>query len=143
MMAGDGRIDPDDPVLHAAAEAFGEYTGMCAELIEARRGSAETDDIISILTNAEDSGLTSDELLMFLTLLVVAGNETTRNALTGGLVAFRASPTRRTGSWPSPSSSTPPSTRSCASSRRSCPSAARSPRPTSTRAPGSSRGRRS
>ena len=70
-------------MLHAAAEAFGEYTGMCAELIEARRGSAETDDIISILTNAEDSGLTSDELLMFLTLLVVAGNETTRNAHRG------------------------------------------------------------
>ena len=95
MMAGDGRIDPDDPVLHAAAEAFGEYTGMCAELIEARRGSAETDDIISILTNAEDSGLTSDELLMFLTLLVVAGNETTRNALTGGLVAFSRFPDQK------------------------------------------------
>ena len=95
MMAGDGRIDPDDPVLHAAAEAFGEYTGMCGELIEARRGSTETDDIISILTNAEDSGLTSDELLMFLTLLVVAGNETTRNALTGGLVAFSRFPDQK------------------------------------------------
>ena len=55
----------------------------------------ETDDIISILTNAEDSGLTSDELLMFLTLLVVAGNETTRNALTGGLVAFSRFPDQK------------------------------------------------
>ena len=94
MMAGDGRTTPTTP-CSAAAEAFGEYTGMCAELIEARRGSAETDDIISILTNAEDSGLTSDELLMFLTLLVVAGNETTRNALTGGLVAFSRFPDQK------------------------------------------------
>jgi cholest-4-en-3-one 26-monooxygenase len=93
MMAGDGA--EDGAVLHAAAEAFGEYTGMCLELIEARRGSTEADDIISILTNAEDSGLTSDELLMFLTLLVVAGNETTRNALTGGLVAFSRFPDQK------------------------------------------------
>jgi cholest-4-en-3-one 26-monooxygenase len=107
MMAGDGHDDPDDPVLHAAAEAFGEYAAMCTELIEARRaapGSAE--DIISTLTRAFDEGelerhdrgganvpspngsLTDDELLMFLVLIVVAGNETTRNALTGGLDAL-------------------------------------------------------
>ncbi len=35
MMAGDGHDDPDDPVLHAAANAFGEYATMCTELIEA------------------------------------------------------------------------------------------------------------
>jgi cytochrome P450 family 142 subfamily A polypeptide 1 len=95
MMAGDGHLDADDPVLHAAAEAFGEYTGMCGELIEARRGTTEAEDIISILTNAEDSHLSTDELLMFLTLLVVAGNETTRNALSGGLVAFSRFPEQK------------------------------------------------
>jgi cytochrome P450 family 142 subfamily A polypeptide 1 len=109
MMAGDGHLDPDSPQLHAAAEAFGEFAGMCAELIEERRGRGDLEDLISILTNAQDEGalglggmaegqevvageLTSDELFMFLTLLIVAGNETTRNALTGGLLAFSMFP---------------------------------------------------
>ncbi len=110
MMAGDGHDDPDDPVLHAAAEAFGEYALMCGELIDERRANPGlTDDLISILTQAFDDGelarddggpaiegsdrsLTNDELLMFLVLIVVAGNETTRNALTGGLVAFSQFP---------------------------------------------------
>jgi cytochrome P450 family 142 subfamily A polypeptide 1 len=109
MMAGDGHMDPDDPVLHNAATAFGEYCGMCLELIEERRQDGSTDDIIGILTNAFDQGelerpdgsvqgedeLSSDDLLMFLTLLVVAGNETTRNALTGGLLAFTRFPEQR------------------------------------------------
>ena len=112
MMAGDGHTEADDPVLLAAAEAFGEYTSMCQQLIEARR-DATTDDIIGILTRAFDEGalaredaggaqggagndeLTNDELLMFLTLLVVAGNETTRNALSGGLLAFSRFPEQR------------------------------------------------
>ncbi|HEY8526640.1 MAG TPA: cytochrome P450 [Acidimicrobiales bacterium] len=111
MMAGDGHTDPDDPVLQRAATAFGEYCEMCLELIEQRRRDGSTDDIIGILTNAYDQGqlerppdtvqapeddeLSSDELLMFLTLLVVAGNETTRNALTGGLLAFTRFPEER------------------------------------------------
>ena len=114
MMAGDSAVDPDDPRLHAAAEAFGEYAGMCLTLIEERRSNpGATDDIISTLTQAFDEGaltredrggaavdtdevpfgvLTDDELLMFLVLIVVAGNETTRNALTGGLIAFSQFP---------------------------------------------------
>jgi cytochrome P450 family 142 subfamily A polypeptide 1 len=108
MMAGDGHTDPDDPVLLTAATAFGEFCAMCSELIEQRRSDGSTDDIIGVLTNAYDQGelerpegalqapeddpLSSDDLLMFLTLLVVAGNETTRNALTGGLVAFTRFP---------------------------------------------------
>ncbi|MDZ7674030.1 MAG: cytochrome P450 [Acidimicrobiales bacterium] len=111
MMAGDGHTEPDDPVMIAAGEAFGEYVTECVGLIEQRRG-APTDDIISILTGAFDSGdlsleeamaadaeaaaeLSDDELLMFLTLLIVAGNETTRNAITGGLLAFSRFPTER------------------------------------------------
>ncbi|HJR24363.1 MAG TPA: cytochrome P450 [Acidimicrobiales bacterium] len=114
MMAGDGHEDPDDPVLHAAAEAFGEYAAMCTGLIEQRRADPEGhDDLITILTQAFDDGaleradsggasderinvtLTDDELLMFLVLIVVAGNETTRNALTGGLVAFSRFPEQK------------------------------------------------
>jgi cholest-4-en-3-one 26-monooxygenase len=110
MMAGDGHVDPDDPVLLAAAEAGGEFAATCVELIEARRADGSTDDIIGILTAAFDQGalarrdgggpaappvddrLTHDELIRFLILLVVAGNETTRNALSGGLAAFTCFP---------------------------------------------------
>jgi cytochrome P450 family 142 subfamily A polypeptide 1 len=107
MMAGDGHTEADDPVLQAAAEAFGEYTTMCAELIAARREST-TDDLIGVLTRAYDEGelvragggeiadeLSSDELLMFLALLVVAGNETTRNAISGGLHALSRFPEQK------------------------------------------------
>jgi cholest-4-en-3-one 26-monooxygenase len=120
MMAGDGHIDADDPVLLRAAEAGGEFAAMCTELIERRRSDGSTDDIIGILTQAYDEGalarppddrtgparaaraeaivddrMTSEELIMFLILLVVAGNETTRNALAGGLVAFTRFPEQR------------------------------------------------
>ncbi|HEX5946150.1 MAG TPA: cytochrome P450 [Acidimicrobiales bacterium] len=113
MMAGDGHVDPDDPVLLAAAEAGGAFATVCIDLIEQRRADGSTDDLIGILTHAfdegalaqagdgayagtpgeaPDGGLSHDELLMFLILLVVAGNETTRNALSGGLVAFSRFP---------------------------------------------------
>ncbi len=120
MMAGDGHTDADDPVLVRAAEAGGEFATMCLDLIEQRRADGSTDDIIGVLTQAYDEGalarpgddhatppradgvgaiagdrLTSDELIMFLILLVVAGNETTRNALAGGLVAFTRFPEQR------------------------------------------------
>ena len=111
MMAGDGHVDPQDPVTIKAGQAFGEYVTECIQLIEERR-SAPTDDIIGILTGAYDAGalsveeamladaeaaanLDDDELLMFLTLLVVAGNETTRNAISGGLLAFSRFPGER------------------------------------------------
>ena len=111
MMAGDGHLDPDSPQLHAAAEAFGEYSTMCLELLAARSGDTEATDLISILANAKAEGalglggmaegqqlmdeLSSDELLLFLVLLVVAGNETTRNAITGGLLAFSMFPEQK------------------------------------------------
>ena len=38
--------------------------------------------------------LDDDELLAFLAVLLVAGNETTRNAISGGLLALRAIPSR-------------------------------------------------
>ena len=111
MMGGDGHTDPEHPALLAAAQAFGEYTALVQQLIEERR-EQPADDIISILTQAFDSGdlarqdsggagadrvdqLTDDELLMFCTMLVVAGNETTRNAIAGGLLGFSRFPDQR------------------------------------------------
>lgn len=111
MMAGDGH-EGDAPELHEAAVAFGEFAELCIGLIAERHGT-ETDDIIGILTQAHDEGglqkdmksgdaelygegsLQDDELLMFLTLLLVAGNETTRNAISGGLLALSRFPEER------------------------------------------------
>jgi cytochrome P450 family 142 subfamily A polypeptide 1 len=108
MMAGDGHTDPGDPALAAATRAFTEYVEHLLPIIEDRR-RAPRDDLISILTGAYDEGaldggdhavkgrdeLTSDELLMFLVVMLVAGNETTRNAISGGLRALSAFPDER------------------------------------------------
>jgi cytochrome P450 len=58
-----------------------------------------TDDVWSILTTAEVDGddgdtwrLTASELDQFFLILTIAGSETTRSAISGGLVAFRDHP---------------------------------------------------
>lgn len=119
MMDGDGHVDPESPVLQRAAEAFGEYAALCEELIAERRANPTDDDLIGVLTQAFDAGelerehkaipgvddetaagihneqLDDEELLAFLTILLVAGNETTRNAITGGLLALSLFPGER------------------------------------------------
>jgi cytochrome P450 len=62
-------------------------------LVEKRRAEPR-DDIVSVLANAELDGkpLAPRELLSYYFLLVVAGNETTRNATTGGLMALVENP---------------------------------------------------
>jgi cytochrome P450 len=109
MMSGDGHTEPDDPALLAAAEGFAEYVSYLIPIIDEKRANP-SEDLISILTGAFDEGgldggeatavegdgeLTSDELLMFLCILIVAGNETTRNAITGGLRAFSDFPDQK------------------------------------------------
>lgn len=61
----------------------------------ARKRAQPGDDMLSIVVHAEipdEHGtprrLTDDELIPFLTLLLVAGTETTRNAIAGGLLAL-------------------------------------------------------
>lgn len=115
MMAGDGHTD--GPALMAAAQSFGEFAEMCLVLIAERRENPQ-DDLISVLTKEYDqgglvkehksfqglteeelvalradmSGLDDDELLGFLTILLVAGNETTRNGISGGIWALSQNP---------------------------------------------------
>jgi cholest-4-en-3-one 26-monooxygenase len=50
--------------------------------------------MVSVISNGDVNGapLAPMELLSYFFLLVVAGNETTRNAMTGGLLAFLESP---------------------------------------------------
>ncbi|TDD84071.1 cytochrome P450 [Actinomadura darangshiensis] len=62
------------------------------------RRAEPRDDVISQLALAEPAGerLTDMELVMFLIQLLVAGNETTRHSISGGLLAFAENP----GQWP-------------------------------------------
>ena len=80
-----------DPERAAALSAE-----MNAELMRlvAEARTVPKDDVIGQLATTELDGdrLTDDELAMFLTQLLVAGNETTRNTISGGLVALAEHP---------------------------------------------------
>jgi cytochrome P450 len=71
-------------------------TEMTVELLglAATRRANPKDDLTSLLATVVVDGeqLRDDELGMFLIQLLVAGNETSRNALSGGLVALAESP---------------------------------------------------
>jgi cytochrome P450 len=68
---------------------FTYFSDMVAE-----RQKKPTNDITSVVANAKLEGapLPQLEMLSYFFLLVVAGNETTRNATTGGLLAFIQNP---------------------------------------------------
>ncbi|WKK22169.1 cytochrome P450 [Streptomyces olivoreticuli] len=89
----------DDPEL-AITEEVGATAAM--ELISyamnlaAERKKCPARDIVSRLVAAEDEGnLASEEFGFFVLLLAVAGNETTRNAISHGMHAFLTHP----GQW--------------------------------------------
>lgn len=79
-------IDPADK-QRLLGECWAYLLEQCAE-----RRRQPSDDLISVLVHTELDGrrLSDDELVMFLNQLLIAGNETTRNAISGGLAAFAA-----------------------------------------------------
>ncbi|MFD7004229.1 cytochrome P450 [Streptomyces mirabilis] len=86
----------DDPEYAITEEVGAE---SAAELISyamnmaAERKQCPAKDIVSTLVAAEDEGnLGSDEFGFFVLMLSVAGNETTRNAITHGMHAFLTHP---------------------------------------------------
>ncbi|MDT5009542.1 MAG: hypothetical protein QOH57_1159 [Mycobacterium sp.] len=83
----------DSEIELDAFVAIGELYEYFLQLIAARRMHAR-DDILSVLAEAEIDGvrLTDDDLLNFAFLLLVAGNETTRNLIALGTLALIAHP---------------------------------------------------
>jgi cholest-4-en-3-one 26-monooxygenase len=80
----------DDPEFEGDGEAASvEILSYSMVMAEDRR-ACPRDDIVSKLVSAEIDGdqLTSDEFGFFVILLAVAGNETTRNAISHGMLAF-------------------------------------------------------
>jgi cholest-4-en-3-one 26-monooxygenase len=91
----------DDPEYGGASIEVGRAAAMqmymyANELVVARKASPR-DDLVSVLMAAEVDGekLTEVEFDSFFLLLAVAGNETTRNLISGGMLALIEHPAER------------------------------------------------
>jgi cytochrome P450 len=97
LSSGDTEYVPDgsDPLM-AFMTAAQELNMLMTELASARK-DRPTEDVTSALinTNIEGEALTPSEVASFFILLVVAGNETTRNAISHGLLALTEHPDQR------------------------------------------------
>lgn len=115
MIAGDGNQDKPE-IMAKSGAAFLQYSTLVKEIAEERRREPK-DDLISILVNADDEGVlgvfdfgrnriegldseehlanATNELVMLSVILMVAGNETTRNAIAGGMQALIENPDER------------------------------------------------
>ncbi len=90
-------IGASDPEYQREGEAAGatasgammELFQYFTELVETRRRKPE-DDLVTVFTQAEVDGrrLEPMEILSWCNIIVVAGNETTRNATSGGMLAL-------------------------------------------------------
>ncbi len=80
---------PEVPFEQTRNELFGYFAALAEE-----RRKEPRDDIVSVLVQARIDGepMPPLELLSYFFLLVVAGNETTRNAASGGLLALIENP---------------------------------------------------
>ena len=124
-------IGADDPEFEGDARRRARGVGRALHVRQRRSAKQRTtdprDDIVTKLINAEIDGdkLSELEFDMFMLLLAVAGNETTRNTTAWGMWALMQQPraVRR-------SCATTPTARSPARSRRSCAG----PRPCTTSA---------
>ena len=88
MTSYDAGGDPDAPAI-ASMELIGYANAMAED-----RAANPRDDIVTKLVQADVDGehLSAEEFGWFVTLLAVAGNETTRNATTHGMVAMLEHP---------------------------------------------------
>ena len=92
--AATGTADPE--IELDSVVAMGQLFEYFQKLIAVRR-TEPRDDLLSVLAEAEidDHRLTDEDLLNFAFLLLVAGNETTRNLIALGTLALIAHPDQR------------------------------------------------
>jgi len=85
------------PTPEVFGQAIGEMLDYCSRLVARRRDDHARDDILAALLDAEVDGerLSESQLNEFFVLLAIAGNETTRNTLSHGILAFSEHPEQR------------------------------------------------
>ena len=86
-------IGTEDPEYQISPEASGEAAMAVyayADELSAKKRVQPSSDIVSVLLGAEVEGEKLDQLEidLFFLLLIVAGNETTRNLMSGAMAAF-------------------------------------------------------
>jgi len=94
---GDPEFAPEGvDFVTALLNAGAELAELMSEVAEAKKGG-DGGDLTSVLVNAELEGdhLDQADLASFFVLLVVAGNETTRNAISWGLKYLTDHPDQR------------------------------------------------
>jgi linalool 8-monooxygenase len=90
-------VGEDDPEFRQSPEAMGailgEFFGFAQELFEKRRAEPG-EDIASMLANAQINGepIPFKEFVGNLILVLVGGNETTRNSISQSVIAFANNP---------------------------------------------------
>jgi cytochrome P450 family 142 subfamily A polypeptide 1 len=91
-----GSLNGGDDAIAAAAESFGAYAEYAQTLIAEKRANP-ADDLVSVLVHGEVDGdrLGDDEIMFEALLLLLGGDETTRNVTCGGVDALLAHP----GEW--------------------------------------------
>ena len=92
MLMSQGSSDPD--AITKATEAFVEWDTFIRELIEERRASGSTDDLLGVLVQGEVDGERLDDasLIHESLLLLIGGDETSRHVISGGMEALLRHP---------------------------------------------------
>jgi cholest-4-en-3-one 26-monooxygenase len=85
---------PNPALMDGAMTAFVEYSEYIHPVLDDRRATGSTDDLVGVLCHAEIDGdsLDDDSLVHETLLILIGGDETTRHVISGGVEELLAHP---------------------------------------------------